>query len=147
MKRRMSQGHAMRSTAAFFRVTKRISLSYLLASCRPPDGSLGAGPPRRSEVVTFDRTPQRALERCQLAVVASACGRLTQLGVFEPALLTHAPADDLFVSLGQLRHRQHVGVAATLDDVLRDPLELLQQVLGAGQDSGARSERDGAESL
>src|SRR5919108_152868 len=118
MKRRISQGHAMRSTAAFLRVTNLIS--SLLAFARQANGALCRRPARRLEMVTLDRARKPALEHGQPALVVGAntraprqvFRRLAQLLVFLASLGAHAPLDLLLVRLRQLGHRQHVCVTS-----------------------------------
>src|SRR6266849_8399060 len=114
----------------------------------------------RCEVVATDRTCKSALQGCQLApdltsfqrfpVAQLSLGkapcetfsRLPQLAVFLAAFVAHPAADLVFLRLGQLCDRQDIGIALTLDDVLSDPFELLEELLVVWKDHGARCEGD-----
>src|SRR5438445_10077157 len=154
MKRRTSQGHAIRSTAAFLRVTHRMVLC-LLALLRQPDRLLRASASSRLEVVAFDRAGQSAPQNRDLAPKAGlvdrparqAFGRLAKLFVLLLAVLTHPSPDVALLCLRELCDWEHVGVPAALDNVLGDPVELLQQVLAVRQDHSAGREVHRAQPL
>src|SRR5712692_1953097 len=117
----------------------------------------------RCEVVASNRTRKAALQGCQLAPELTSFERfrglqlslgkaprenfrrLPQLAVLLVAFVTHPPADLLFLRLGQLRDREDVRIAITLDDVLSDPFELFQELLAVRKDHGARCQGDGSE--
>src|SRR5690349_14137073 len=142
--RLISQGHAIRSTAAFLRVTNFMRLLL----CGAFDGAFGGVPAARGKVIAFDDSSQASPQGGQLAFAAHRLlGGVTDASVLFLPLPAHPPPDLLFVRLRQLCHRQHVGVAAPLDDVFRDPLQLLEQVLGVRKDDRAGREHDRAEAL
>src|SRR5207253_6383420 len=122
MKRRTSHGHAIRSTAAFLRVTHRIVLC-LLAPLRQPDRLLRASASGRLEVVAFDRAGQPAPQNRDLAPKAGLVhpparqdfGRLAKLFVLLLALLTHPSPDVALLCLRELCYAEHVDVPVALD--------------------------------
>jgi hypothetical protein len=60
------------------------------------------------------------------------------------ALIAHTAPKFLFIGLGQFGDRQDVSVATTLNDVLGDPFQLLEELLAMWKDDGAWCERYGA---
>lgn len=115
-------------------------------------------------MVPSDGIPETALESRQLALelksferlervrinfgqpLGKCFGGLPQLTELVVPFFAHPAADQLLLSFGKLCDRKDVGVAATLDDVFCDPLELLEELLGVGNDHSARSEGDRTES-
>ena len=56
-------------------------------------------------------------------------GSFPQLAELVVAFFAHPAADQVLLCFGELSDRKNVGVAAALDDVFRDPLELLEELL------------------
>src|SRR5216684_12468 len=132
--RLINQGHAIRSTAAFFRVTHRIVQFLLRPDCKDTPAECA------DSIASFERFPV-----AQLSLGKAPCEtfrRLLQLAVFLAAFVAHPAADLVFLRLGQLCDRQDIGIALTLDDVLSDPFELLEELLVVWKDHGARCEGD-----
>src|SRR3989442_15356439 len=101
MKRRISHGQAIRSTAAFFRVTQRIGSGLLSPSsqrdCPLRRRALGGG-----QVVALDGADKTSFQDGQLALVRQAFGRfptsqrlrtVPELFVFRFPLFPHSSPD------------------------------------------------------